>query len=67
MAMCVFKDVFISTLYRGGGGQARIKVSIIEGRPVLVRGRETAYVPGRSRGKGQGLLKLLGIRNFRSL
>ena len=65
--MCVFKYVFISTLYMGGGGQARIKVFIIEGRPVLARGGETAYVPSGSRGKGQGLLKLLGIRNFRSL
>ena len=69
MAMCVYKYVFISTLYIvvGGGCQARFQVFIIEGRPVLAKGRGTVYVPSASRGKGQGLLKLLGIRNMRSL
>ena len=65
--MCLVR-IYKHFIYGGwGGGQARFQIFIIEGRPVLVKGRGTAYVPSASRGKGQGLLKLLGTRNLRSL
>ena len=53
--------MFISTYFirpflggGGGGGEVRIQVFIIEGRPVLARGRGNAYVPCGSRAAPKG-------------
>ena len=53
MAMCVYKYVFNKHV-KGEVGEARIQVFIIEGRPVLARGRGNAYVPCGSRAAPKG-------------
>ena len=65
--MCLYVRICKHVIHGGGGGSGVDSGINIEGRPVLARGRGTAYVPSGSRGKGQGLLKLLGVRNLRSL
>ena len=73
MAMCVYKYLFNNHVIGWEGGQARIQVFIKEGVLYLrgVGGLPMSLAgPGqRPRGEGQGQipLKLLGIRNLRSL